>query len=204
MYTPNYFTIDDLELLKAFIQEYSFGTLTTVKDNQLNANHYPFLLTQEDDQLYLWTHLAKSNSQWKELQEECLVTFTGPHTYISPTYYINTPHVPTWNYTAVHAKCQGEMVTDPLLAKKLMDQLVLENESKYQTNWDYNIPEDFQQKLLKAIVWIKLKVIQIDGKFKLSQNREQKDYQSVVEHLGKNSDRYQELLNYMRLTNPFK
>lgn len=204
MYKPSHFAIEDLEQLKAFIKEHSFATLITVQKNQINANHYPFLLTQEKEQLYLWTHLAKSNSQWTELQEECLITFTGPHTYISPAYYINKPHVPTWNYTAVHVKCLGEIVLDPILNKALMDQLVLENESKYQTHWDYNIPADFQEKLSNAIVWIKFKVIQIDGKFKLSQNRKIEDYQSVVENLEKQSPTYDELLRYMKLSNPFK
>jgi transcriptional regulator len=124
MYIPAYSSVTDQELLKAFIQENSFGTLVTYS-NGLLANHYPFLLSEVNEEVVLWTHLAKGNPQWKDISEqECLVIFTGPHAYISPEYYEEKLNVPTWNYTAVHAKCEAEIVSDKLIQKELMKKLV--------------------------------------------------------------------------------
>jgi len=204
MYVPNYSAVDNLDFLKDFISSHSFGSLITSSKDGISANHYPFLLSTEGEQIFLWTHLARSNPQWKDLANECTVIFTGPHAYISPTYYINELNVPTWNYTAVHAKCKAEVVSDIKLEKELMKKLVLFYETGNQTNWNYDLPEDFHEKLLKAIVWVKLEVVQLEGKFKLSQNRTQSDYESVIKNLTeKTSDNDQELLRYMHLTNPF-
>lgn len=204
MYIPKYASTTDSSLIKSFIKDNSFGAL--ISNSGRNANHYPFLLTEENGKTNLWTHLARSNPQWQELQaKECLVIFTGPHAYISPTYYINELNVPTWNYTAVHANCTAEVLADPFLEKELMKKMVAFYEEKNLTNWKYELPDDFHNNLLKAIVWIKLEIVSFEGKFKLSQNREQQDYKKILETLSeRGSDNDKELLRYMELTNPFK
>lgn len=204
MYIPKYASTSDLDLIKSFITEHSFGTL--VSDSGRNANHYPFLLSEEDGKMILWTHLARNNPQWQELQDkECLVIFTGPHAYMSPTYYLNELNVPTWNYTAAHAFCKSEVISDPSLERELMKKMVAFYEEKNQTAWNYYLPDDFHERLLKAIVWIKLEVDSLEGKFKLSQNREQIDYQNILKILTqRGSDNDKELLRYMELTTPFK
>lgn len=205
MYLPKYATVDNSDFLKDFITSHSFGSLVTSSANGLSANHYPFLLSTEGEQTFLHTHLARSNPQWKELTNECLVIFTGPHSYISPTYYVNKLNVPTWNYTAVHAYCKAEVVSDISLEKELMKKLVHFYEEENKTNWNYELPEDFHEKLLKAIVWIKLEVVKLEGKFKLSQNRERIDYESVIKNLTEQpSDNDKDLVKYMNLTNTFK
>lgn len=124
---------------------------------------------------------------------------------MSPTYYVNKLNVPTWNYTAVHAYCKAEIVSDMSLEKELMKKLVNFYEQENKTNWNYELPENFHEKLLKAIVWIKLEVVRLEGKFKLSQNREEIDYDNVIKNLNyKNSDNDRELVKYMSLTNPYK
>lgn len=205
MYIPAYSSVTNPQLLKSFLLENSFGTLVTSSANDLSANHYPFLLTEENEELILWTHLAMGNPQWKNVSEaECLVIFTGPHTYISPKFYEEKLNVPTWNYTAVHAKCSAEIVFDENLQKDLMKKLVQIHETRNGTNWDYKLPEKFHEDLLSAIVWIRLRVKSLEGKFKLSQNRTQRDYEKVIASLSERpSDANKELLKYMSLTNPY-
>jgi transcriptional regulator len=112
-------------------------------------------------------------------------------------------NVPTWSYTAVHVKCTASLVSDEKLAAVLMKKLVAHYEGKNKTNWDYNLPQDFHDGLMKAIVWIKFKVNNLEGKFKLSQNRDQTDYDSLRAQLMKDeSDNTKGLLKYMNLTNP--
>ena len=184
----------------------SFGTLISNFDNEMNANHYPFLVDYNNE-LTLWTHLAKANPEWKhfEQSQECLLVFTGPHSYISPTIYKNQLNVPTWNYTAVHLKCEVEIIHDPLEHINLMKRLVKNFEAKNGTQWNYSLPVDQHQKLLNAIVWLKFKPIKVEAKFKLSQNREKIDYHSVLDEFStRQSNNDIELLKYMRLTMPKK
>lgn len=204
MYIPKYASASDLNFLKNFIQEHSFGAL--ISDTGMNANHYPFLLTEDKHKIFLWTHVAKNNPQWQEIKDkECLAIFTGPHAYISPSFYMNELNVPTWNYTAVHAHCSAKIINDPILEKDLMKRMVTFFESRNNTNWTYNLPDEFNESLLKAVVWIRLEVLELEGKFKLSQNRDRKDYERVIQSLtGRGSEEDKALLRYMELTNPFK
>lgn len=205
MYIPTYSSLTDTHLLTTFIAENSFGALIDNAEGGLNINHYPFLLKEENGVITLWAHLAKSNPQWKQIDSKnCTIVFTGPHAYISPVYYVNKLNVPTWNYTAVHAHCKASVISDPPLEKSLMKEMVLFYEKQNQTNWNYELPEEFHDKLLSAIAWIKFDVQKLEGKFKLSQNRTPEDYSNVVEVLSKKDDKnIQDLLNYMKLTNPF-
>lgn len=203
MYIPKYAKVTDQKVLKDFISSHSFGMLVT---QDMNANHYPFLLLEENGELVLYTHLARSNPQWVALDKtECLAVFTGPHSYISPVHYVNKLNVPTWSYTAVHARCTAEVISDSEREKSLMITLVNHFEKMNGTSWDYQLPEDFHEKLLKAIVWVKLKVNALEGKFKLGQNRDQADYESLISALSKNtSDNMQEMLKLMEITNPYQ
>lgn len=206
MYIPAHFETTDLKLMISFIEDYSFGTLVTNANNEISANHYPFLI-EHADEIILWTHLSKSNPQWQTFKQasDCLLIFNGPHAYISPVYYENKLNVPTWNYTAVHLSCEAEIVTDSTLQKNLMKTLVENFETKNQTDWRYELPEEFNQKMLSGIVWLKFKVKKIDGKFKLSQNRVKSDYQKVfTEFSTRQSENDQELFKYMKLTMPEK
>lgn len=104
----------------------------------------------------------------------------------------------------MHANCRARIISDPPLERELMKKMVARYEEKNQTNWKYDLPDDFHNKLLKSIVWVKLTVENFEAKFKLSQNREKEDYLSVVDHLSKRgTDNDKEILHYMELTNPF-
>ncbi len=201
MYIPAYASVPDRPLLVKFLREHSFGILVGA---DFSANHYPFLITEEGDDLVLWTHLARSNSQWKDLDgKECLAVFSGPHGYISPSHYVNPLNVPTWNYTAVHAHGEVSVVSDPMIVQQRMNELVKDHEARSGTNWNYDLPEEFHRQLLAAIVWLRIRVTKLEGKFKLSQNRKREDYDRLVEALCERPG-YEELLSYMRLTDPFR
>lgn len=204
MYNPNYSSVKDIELLKNFIKENSFAMLITSSDENVEVNHFPFMLSEDDNKIVLYAHMAKSNPHWKLIEtKKTIIVFSGPHAYISPTYYINPLNVPTWNYTAVHAHCQAQVIQDQKLEIDLMEKMVSYFENQNKTQWNYSLPAEFQNKLFQAIVWVRFEVIKIEGKFKLSQNRDHDDYISVVENLNNKSDNNsREMLRYMKLTKP--
>jgi transcriptional regulator len=206
MYIPPYADVKDLDLLAEFIEGHPFGSLVTSSIEGPSISFYPFLLERTGGDFTLWTHLAKSNPQWKEIGQnpKCLVSFQGPHGYISPSYYKTPLNVPTWNYAVAQAKCEAEMIQDPNGMRELMERLVAHFEKQNGTDWKYDLPEEFDKRLLSAIVGIKLKVTEIEGKFKLSQNRKPEDYEMVEKEFAKRtSDNDRELFGYMQKTKPF-
>lgn len=83
MYTPKRFEVNDKEKLVEFIEANSFGILFSQNENGPVATHLPFLIKGDT----LIGHMAKMNSHWQEVDKEVLVVFSGPHAYISPSWY---------------------------------------------------------------------------------------------------------------------
>ena len=109
MYTPQHFKLQDYPEIVSFAKKYSFATIVTVKDNFQTATYLPFILQEINNVLYLVSHFARANDQWKELQtNKVLVLFSGPHAYISPKNYDTELNVPTWNYISVQMYGEGE------------------------------------------------------------------------------------------------
>src|SRR3990172_2679266 len=103
MYVPQHFAESELARLHEVIRQNSFGVITSLVDGRLTATHIPFLVVPEDGPNgNLYAHMARANPHWRGFDghSETLVVFSGPHGYISPTWYARTPAVPTWNYVA--------------------------------------------------------------------------------------------------------
>src|SRR5438874_10483822 len=95
MYIPNLYLEEDREQIIAFIKQYSFATIVTVKDNFPTATHLPFTIREVDGKLILTAHFARANDQWKQIAESpVLVIFSEPHAYISPRHYEKELNVP--------------------------------------------------------------------------------------------------------------
>ena len=103
MYVPSHFAESDPATLHDFIERYSFGLLVSQVDAVPFATHLPFLLDRTaGPHGMLIGHMARANPHWESLRDQtALAVFSGPHAYISPTWYAAANVVPTWNYTAV-------------------------------------------------------------------------------------------------------
>src|SRR4051812_47054465 len=112
MYIPAAFAVTDLSHLHEFVVQNSFGLLVSQVQGESFASHLPFLLERNaGPHGTLVGHMARANPQWKELADRnALAIFTGPHAYISPTWYEAENVVPTWNYTAAHAYGRVEVI----------------------------------------------------------------------------------------------
>ena len=114
MYIPAAFAETDLTRLHDFIEQNSFGLLVSQVDGLPFASHLPFLLERTaGPHGTLVGHMARANPQWREAGgQTALAIFSGPHAYISPTWYEAEQVVPTWNYTAVHAYGRVQIIED--------------------------------------------------------------------------------------------
>lgn len=183
MYLPKSFEVKDLPLLQDFMQQYAFATLVTVApDNLPFASHISLMLDRERSTYgTLIGHLARANPQWRSFEpdKEILVIFQGPHTYISPSWYQVHPSVPTWNYTAVHAYAKPRLLEGFDNLHPMMGELVSQHEAVFEHQWNFDLPGEYEQKMLQAIVAFELEITRLEGKFKLSQNRSEIDQQNV-------------------------
>ena len=204
MYVPSYNRESDKNIIHDFIFAHSFGVLVTTVQNNIQANHFPFLIHKgEGEHGVLYSHLARANPQWKSLimNPMCLVLFHGPHRYISPSWYAEDLNVPTWNYTAVQATCSGEIIEDSDKIEEILKETVITFENHESKPWTYTLPEEFKGPLKEQIVGLKLTIAKLEGKFKLSQNRNSEDFAGVVSALEKKpDDNSKELLKYMKNT----
>lgn len=168
-----------------FIRKNAFATLVTQVEGKPWATHLPFILSENPKGgAILSGHIAKANPQWKELSEDAdaLVIFQGPHAYISSSWY-NHENVPTWNYLAVHIYgkiriIEGEELMDHL--KSLVD--IYEERRQNRVRVETMTPA-YVESQLKALVGFEVKIEDVHASAKLSQNRDDKNYQNIIENL---------------------
>lgn len=189
MYIPKSFSQTDREILNAFMQAHNFATLVSQIDGQLVVTPLPLMLdTTRGEYGTLTGHLARANPHWKGLtQSEALVIFQGPHTYISPSWYETHPSVPTWNYTTIQAYGLPRIIDDAKTMTAMLGQLVDHHESGFEHPWAMDLPEDYMDKMLQAIVAFEIPITRLEGKFKLSQNRSEADQTRVISALAESS-----------------
>lgn len=178
MYIPSHFRESDERVLAEFIDAYAFGTLVTIERGLPFASHLPFLYDREGRALH--AHVARGNPQWQHITNspDVLVMFQGPHGYVSPTWYVE-PGVPTWNYTAVHVYGRARVLDDAAATARHVEKLAARFERGSEAPW----VADYDARRLSGIVAIEIGIGQIEGKFKLSQNRSAEDRARVAARL---------------------
>ncbi|CAH1656395.1 PaiB family negative transcriptional regulator [Hyphomicrobiales bacterium] len=195
MYVPPAFREDDPSELRRIMREARLSTLVTATTEGLIATPLPLILDEsEGDHGVLHGHLAKANSQWKlPASGEALVIFSGPDAYVTPSWYPSKREhgkvVPTWNYVAVHAYGQPEFFDDEARLLEAVTRLTNLHEQPRVAPWSVtDAPEAFIKAQLKGIVGLRLPITRIEGKRKMSQNRNADDRDGVAEGLLTSGD----------------
>jgi transcriptional regulator len=188
MYTPAPFRIDDREEAHALMRAHPFALLVTLGAEGLVGTHLPTVLRVEEAPLgRIECHLARPNTQWQTFSGEtdALMVFQGPEAYIRPSWYASKAEhgkvVPTWNYAAVHAYGRLEVVHDPTWLLRHVAQLTEQQEAPYPAPWGTgDAPPSYLAAMVRGIVGLKLSITRLEGKVKMSQNREARDRAGVV------------------------
>jgi len=202
MYTPRFNQVTDRAVLLAAMRENSFallfGPINPGPDQKPSATHLPLVVKDEGEHGAIEGHFAKANPHWSALAgHETLVVFSGPHSYVSPTLYTEELSVPTWNYIAVHAYGTLETIDEPDAKDALLKGLITLHEPAYADRW-HNLPEGYKKTLLNGIVGFRIPIARIEGKFKLSQNRNATERQNVLSAQATGSPDEQNLAAWMR------
>jgi len=191
MYVPNHFAESRVDVMHDLIRTHPFGALIVLGSDGLNANHIPFEIDPEPGPFgTLRGHVARTNTLWNDFSPEvdALVLFQGAHAYISPAWYASKQEhgkvVPTWNYAVVHAHGPLRVIDDRAWLRQFVATLTDRHEAARSDPWKVtDAPAEFIDTMVSAIVGIEIPIKRLTGKWKVSQNRPQKDRAGVAEGL---------------------
>jgi transcriptional regulator len=191
MYVPKHFEETDVRILHRLILDHPLGVLVTLTHHGLDANHIPFLMRAEPAPFgTLHGHIARANPLWRDFSPdtEVLVIFQGPDAYISSSWYPGKSEhgkvVPTWNYAVVHAHGIMRIIDDPVWMRGHLEELVSAFETGRAVPWKVtDAPADYIEKMMGAAVGVEIPIQRLVGKWKVSQNRTDRDREGVIEGL---------------------
>lgn len=191
MYVPNANKEDRLLVLHKLMQDQPFASLITVGSSGLFASHIPMVLEENGSNGILRGHLSRANTQWRDYSAsvEALAIFSGPQHYITPSWYPEKEEtgkvVPTWNYVVVHAYGYLKVIEDGEWLMAHLGKLTTIHEAGSAVPWQVgDAPVDYVASLLKGIVGLEMVIERIEGKWKVSQNRSERDRVGVAKGLA--------------------
>ena len=188
MYNLPYYKEKDPEVIREFIDQHPFAFITGCDhENKPVATQIPVFIEEEKNRKILRGHLMKNTDHHKAFlyNKNVLVVFTGPHTYVSGTWY-SDPHIAsTWNYMSVHVKGTIRFLNDSALESILRKtSLHFENYNQQSPTVFDNLPDEFKRKVMHAIVAFEIEISEMDNVFKLSQDRDAESYHNIKVRLN--------------------
>lgn len=193
MYIPRANEEKRIPVMHQMIAAHPLAALVTLGASGLLASHIPMVLEDDGSPFgVLKGHIARANTQWSDLSPtvDALAIFAGPQHYISASWYPGTEEhgkeVPTWNYVVVHAYGPLKVIEDADWLMAHLESLTDQHEAASEIPWKVaEAPADFIQMMMKGIVGLEVPIQRMEGKWKVSQNRDARDRAGVLEGLGK-------------------
>ncbi|MFJ2768441.1 FMN-binding negative transcriptional regulator [Streptomyces sp. NPDC087300] len=124
-------------------------------------------------------HMNRANPHWKALAAasagtegvRALLTFTGPHAYVSPTVYAKPVAAPTWNFTAVHVHGVLRGIEPGEATLAVVQHTVRAFEREFGADWDMTTSVDYFRQIVPGVGAFRFHVTAVEGMFKLSQEQ---------------------------------
>lgn len=187
MYNLPYFKEQDAAVVLEFMRAHPFIFLSGVnEENKPVATQVPVFIDEKDGKLFLTGHIMRNTDHHKafEKNSNVLAVFTGPHVYVSGTWYSDPHQASTWNYMSVHAKGNIKFGDhNDLVAILRRLTLHYENNNTASTTIFDNLSSEYLKPLVKAIVAFEVEITSVENVFKLSQNRDEKSYNTIIAKL---------------------
>jgi transcriptional regulator len=193
MYTPKNFAVEDVAEVHALMRARPFAVLVTHGADGLMATHLPTVLKVDGEAPLgrIECHVARPNPHWRHVtpQADALMIFQGPEAYIRPGWYPSKAEhakvVPTWNYAVAHAYGRLEVIQDQAWLIRHVSELTQQQEAPLPEPWSTaDAPESFLAVMARGIVGLSCTITRVEGKAKMSQNREPRDRAGVVRGLN--------------------
>jgi transcriptional regulator len=196
MYQPPHFAETRVPVMHALMRSHPFALLVTLQDGVIAADHVPIAIDETASDLgTLRAHVARANPIVRNCAEgsDVLAVFQGPQAYVTPSWYPSKREhgkvVPTWNYAVVHARGAIRFHDDPVWLRGQLDMLTTRQEAPRSEPWSIDdAPDDFMQRQMRGIVGIEIEIVSLDGKWKMSQNKDAADRVGVRDGLTGDAD----------------
>ena len=192
MYVPKKFEAPSLEVVEQFIKENGFATLIGYDSGTPVATHTPLMIREYDDgDKKLMGHISAANPQsiCFDGTQEMMAVFMEHHTYISSSWYDHI-NVPTWNYIAVHVYGKVSKIEDDDL-HKFLEELTNKYEGDSPSAFKVeDMPKEMLHREMKGIIGFEMEVTDVQASYKLSQNRDDKNYFEIIRKLNERGDEF--------------
>lgn len=189
MYKFSHYTEQDQEKVIAFMKANPFAIITGSGEDYPVATQIPLEIKITGDKIILQGHLMRKTDHHLafEKNNQVLVLFTGPHCFISASWYSDPQVGSTWNYITVHAK--GRMMFMDEAGTREAVKMVSDKFEGTQSPGAFDhLPQDYIDHMMKAIVGFSIEVESLDNVFKLSQNRDAASQKNIIDQLKKRGD----------------
>jgi transcriptional regulator len=196
---PHFKATNETEVL-AFMKQHPFAMLIGNAENKAVATQIPLLFEERNEKLFLLGHMMRKQDHQLTFEKNpnVLVVFTGPHTYVSATWYKDPHQASTWNYSSVHARGVISFLDQQGLENTLRKLTMhYEDHNPHSSTVFDNLPVDYRSNLMKAIVAFEIEVTSVEHVFKLSQNRDEESYENIVDELKKQGSDSETIANLM-------
>lgn len=183
------------------MQAHPFAMLIANEAGKAYATQVPVMVRQEKEKILVTGHLMRRQDHQLALEKnpEVLLVFTGPHSYVSAGWYENPAQASTWNYVSVHARGALQFGSEQELRDILQElSLHFEQGNAGSPTVMNNLPEQYTQSLMKAIVGFRIELQSIEHVWKLSQNRDEKSYGNIMDQLTQQGSQGEELAAMMQ------
>jgi transcriptional regulator len=187
LYIPDQFRMADTDEMHALMRAHPFATLVTHGPSGLFATHLPTVVKSEGAGLgTIECHFARANPHWKDIADPAfaatpvLMMFSGDQAYVRPGWYpskaVHGKVVPTWNYAVVHATATAELIHDGAWLARHVAEITHQQEHDQSAPWaTSDAPDTYIAALTRGLVGVRLTITRLEGKAKMSQNRETAD-----------------------------
>lgn len=184
---PHFKAADNKEVIE-FMHAHPFITLCGCDaNNSPVATHVPVLFEERNEKIFLQAHIMRNQKHTLafEQNKNVLAIFSGAHTYVSASWYVEKNIGSTWNYQAVHAKGILDFKDENYLHDLLTRLTEKFENNPHSPSLVSKLDDSYVSNMMKAIVGFEIEITSIEHVFKLSQNRDAKSYENIMEHLNK-------------------
>lgn len=189
MYKFSHYTEQDQQKVIDFMKENTFAFITGMGEDYPVATQIPLAIKIKDGKIFLEGHMMKKTDHHLafEKNNSVLVLFTGPHCFVNANWYTDPQMGSTWNYMTVHAKGKITFMDEEgtrNAVKAVSDKYAgTTSESAFD-----NLPKEYINHMVKAILGFTIEVETFENVFKLSQNRDEASQKNIIEQLKKRGD----------------
>ena len=189
MYKFEHYTEKDKQKVIDFMQENSFAFITGIGNHYPVATQIPLAVKLIDGKIFLEGHMMKKTDHHLafEKNNNVMVLFTGPHCFVNANWYTDPQMGSTWNYMTVQAKGKISFMDEEGTRNAV--KAVSDKYAGADTSSAFdNLPKEYIDHMVKAIVGFNIEVESLENTFKLSQNRDKDSQINIIEQLRKRAD----------------